>query len=802
MATARLGGIDMTKPLNLRLVLALVISLLSFGLTGAATLMVGGAGISGVEQGIGKSLIFLADQMQDKLDRSLFERLREIGDTARLFRSLDPEENPGVVRTWLDELRGKGDDYAWVGFADMDGKIIRATGQWREGEDVTQRKWFQAALQSPLRGDLHDAALDEAANEGHDGKTGPVLLNIAQGVQDESGELAGVLVAQINWSWADEIRASVTGTLRRDQATDILVLNSSNTVLLGPPEMLGKPLDVANRTSRALQEGVFEGRRYLFAYAKTDGYRSFGGLGWSVLVRQDAQIALAPVRKLQDEIVAWGLGLSLLAAIIAWTVAGRIAAPLLRLARAAQSIQRGADTQMPELHSYSEAQILSRSFASLVSDLKQRERALENLNEELESEVAKRTSELAARNEALAAAYTDAEMATQAKSRFLAAASHDLRQPLHAMTLFARALSRRVHGEEPERLVGQIEESLRSLKGMFDALLNVSRLDAGLIQPARSTISAKALIDRVSEGFRVDAESRGLRFVSRSVDVQLSTDPALLETMLRNLVSNALKFTRRGGVAVIARRSGASIAVQVLDTGPGIRKDRERRIFDEFERSREQAGGLNEGLGLGLSIVRRYADLLGIDVRLSSKPGRGTCFSLIIPPASIASASHSPDDRRTPNGADNLPAGLRVLVMDDDPMIVAALTHDLSDRGCQSRGATSIAQAEDVLNQGFRVDAIVVDFDLGCEETGLDFLGRMERTLRKKVPGLILTGGTDAATLAAVATGGVRWLTKPADPDVVAGAIAGIISRPNMELDVQRQEPSLPQDHGNAYASR
>jgi DNA-binding response OmpR family regulator len=145
---------------------------------------------------------------------------------------------------------------------------------------------------------------------------------------------------------------------------------------------------------------------------------------------------------------------------------------------------------------------------------------------------------------------------------------------------------------------------------------------------------------------------------------------------------------------------------------------------------------------------------------------------------------------------------LRVLVMDDDPMIVAALTHDLSDRGCQTRGATSIAEAEDVLGQGFGADAMVVDFDLGCDETGLDFLGRIERTLHKKVPGLILTGGTDAATLAAIATGGVRWLTKPADPDVIAGAIAGIISRPVIELDVQRTEPPALQNRASPGAER
>jgi signal transduction histidine kinase/ActR/RegA family two-component response regulator len=771
----------MRKTFNLRLILAVVISVLAFGLTGGATMMVGGAGIAGIEQGIGDALILLADQMQDKLDRSLFERLRDIGDTARLFSTFDLPGKPNVMGKWLEELRGTGDDYAWIGFVGTDGRVLRGTGRMHEGEDFSAHPWFRSAIKGPARSGLRDVTLEEHAVQSSGTGAGAVL-NIAQPVLDRSGTLAGVLVAQINWAWADEIRASVTGTLRRDQGEDILLLSASGTVLLGPPKLLGKPLNLANKTEPTMQEGIFEGRRYLYAYAKTDGYRNFNGLGWSVIVRQDADIAMAPVQLLQQKMVMWGLGFSLLAAIAAWMVAGRIAAPLLRLTRAAQSIQGGADMQMPEVDSYAEAKVLSRSFAALVSDLKHREKALESLNETLESQVAARTNELALRNEALASAYADAEQATQAKSRFLTAASHDLRQPLHAMTLFARALSRRVHGAEAERLVGQIEESLRSLKGMFDALLNVSKLDAGLIQPSPATISVKTLIDRVSEGFRVDAESRDLRFLSRSVEACLRTDPVLLETMLRNLVSNAFKFTRAGGVALIARPLDGTIALQVLDTGPGIGPERQQRIFDEFERAREQAGGLNEGLGLGLSIVRRYASLLDIDVKLSSNPGRGTCFSLIMPRSAIVDEPYAYEHGSLANGTPLLPPEMRILVMDDDPMIVAALTRDLADRGCDPKGATSPAEAEGILSGGFGADALIVDFDLGCTETGLAFLGRMERKFLRKIPSLILTGGTDKTTLAAVANSGVRWLTKPADPDVLASALAAMVARRDMNM--------------------
>ena len=604
----------MTKSLSLKLLLALVISLLAFSLTGLVTLAVGGAGVRSVKQGIGNSLTLLADQMQDKLDRSLFERFREIGNTARLFRAFNAASDVERLRTWLEELRGAGEDYASIAFVNKDGRIVAATGRQREGEDVSQDSWFRAALRGPMVGDVRDDALSEKTSPAAAGGKSGRVLDIALPVTDSGGNVSGVLVAQINRSWADEIRDSVAGTLKGDQGADLLVLNSSGVVILGPSEMLGKTLHLASKETPMKQLAMFAGQHYLFAYAKTDGYRNFGGLGWSVLVRQDAQIALGPVRQLQDRMIVWGLGLSLLAALVAWTVADSIAAPLLRLSRAARDIRRGVDTDMPELHSYAEARELSRSFASLVIDLKKRENALARLNETLESQVVDRTRELAVRNEALARAYAEAETATRAKSRFLAAASHDLRQPLHAMTLFARALSRRTQGDEAPRLVAQIEEALKSLKGMFDALLDVSRLDAGLIQPNPSYVSVSALIDGVAAGFRLEAENRGLRFLSRSVDAHLYTDPALLETMLRNLLSNAMKFVRSGGVAVTARRTRDSIVFQVFDTGPGISDDRSDRIFDEFERAKQQAYGQNEGLGLGLSIVRRYAALLGIEI--------------------------------------------------------------------------------------------------------------------------------------------------------------------------------------------
>jgi len=773
----------MMKPLNLKLVLTLAISLLAFGLTGVVTLAIGEAGIGGIEASISTSLALLANQMQDKLDHRAYERLREIGVSARLLGMLDMTEKPDAIRLWLEQLRSSREDYAWIGLVNKGGVVTEATDGRRVGEDVSQTPWFRAAMQAPTVRDADDKSPEKGGPVAFRTEAGHVL-EIAQPVIGPGEQAVGVLAAQIDWNWVGEIRDSVIGSLKRDHGVDIIVLNSSGAVILGPSALLGRTLQVTSRASPMAQDGVFEGQHYLFAYAKIDGHRKFRGLGWSVLVRQDVQIALAPVRELQNVMILCGAGFSLLAALAAWAVAGRIAAPLLRLAQAAQNIQRGADMRMPEFRGYAEAEVLSRSFALLVSDLKHRERALASLNETLEAQVSERTSELAAQNVALAMAYQEAEKATEAKSRFLAAASHDLRQPLHAMSLFVRALSRRVSGEEAPRLVGQLEEALTSLRGMFEALLNISRLDAGLIQPSPAEIQVKALVERVSSGFRAEAESKGLRFLSRSVDAQLYADPALLETMLRNLVSNALKFTRRGGVALIARRTGDAVAFEVIDTGPGIAEERRERIFEEFERAREQAIGHNEGLGLGLSIVRRYAALLASKVSVSSRIGHGTRFTLIVPRAKLLGRQAGFDGHRRKNGETKLPPGLRVLVLDDDPVIVSALARDLADRGCDVQGATSPAAAEAILNAAPGIDAMILDFDLGGAETGLDFFARMNRSFARPTPALILTGGTSTATLAAILASQLSWLTKPAEPDMIAEALVRLVENDDMHVAV------------------
>ena len=323
-------------------------------------------------------------------------------------------------------------------------------------------------------------------------------------------------------------------------------------------------------------------------------------------------------------------------------MAHRLSQPLLQLAADSEDLRLGKKKEISEARGYKEVSVLSASLRSLVTELTVQKADLAYANASQESQVQERTRQLASQNIDLVQAKIAAERATEAKSKFLAAASHDLRQPLHAMTLFARALSRRVSGDEAPVLVSQLEEALRALKGMFDALLDVSRLDAKMIAPQIELVSVGDVIDRVSIGVRAEAEQSRLHFRSRRADWLLETDAALFETILRNLVSNSLKFTQHGGILLAARRRRGEHVIDVYDTGPGLPEDRYEKIFQEFARTNTRASGMNDGLGFGLSIARRYSELLGMKVQVCSRPGHGSRFTIILPQLALPDQSSAP----------------------------------------------------------------------------------------------------------------------------------------------------------------
>jgi two-component system, sensor histidine kinase len=269
-----------------------------------------------------------------------------------------------------------------------------------------------------------------------------------------------------------------------------------------------------------------------------------------------------------------------------------------------------------------------------------------------------------------------AERANRAKSMFLAAASHDLRQPVQALGLFVGALRGVAMAPEGRRMLAQIEASITAMNGLFTALLDGSRLDAGIVTVERQPFAIRSVIDRVCRDFVREAETKRVSLVWKVCAEVVDSDPVLVERILRNLVSNAVLYTERGRIVVGCRRRGPRIALQVWDTGVGIPEHQQALVFQEYYQLGNPERDRAKGLGLGLAIVRRLADLLGNPLTLRSKPGKGSCFEVVLPLAAERTGVQeaSPDE---PKAA----AAARLVVVIDDEQAIREATSSLLKSG-------------------------------------------------------------------------------------------------------------------------
>ena len=385
----------------------------------------------------------------------------------------------------------------------------------------------------------------------------------------------------------------------------------------------------------------------------------------------------------------------------------------------------------------------------------------EAINLDLERRVKAANAELAQQLEQVQAARVEAERASLAKSQFFAAASHDLRQPLHSLGFFAAALNQHAVSQEARDLVARIGDSIVALESLFNELLDLSKLDAGAIGVHRRNVSLQELFDRLSGEFHAQAVQQELRLRFVPTKLLAYTDPILLERILLNLVSNALRYTARGGVTIGARRRGDRVCVEVWDSGIGIPADRQSQIFDEFYQVGNPGRDRRRGLGLGLAIVRRLTQLLGHQLTLISAPGQGSRFGLWLPRAVGAA---DPISSTVEHHLLNTFAGKRVLLVDDDPDIRVATATLLGQWGLTVRTAASIREVDAVLAAGFVPELAIVDLRLETLDDGIDLIERLRQRLGEKLPALLLSGDTGAAELARVRASGVPLLTKPVSP--------------------------------------
>ncbi len=363
----------------------------------------------------------------------------------------------------------------------------------------------------------------------------------------------------------------------------------------------------------------------------------------------------------------------------------------------------------------------------------------------------------------------EAETASRAKTQFFAAASHDLRQPLHAMGLFAEALRQRSHDEPTLALVNSINASVHALEGLFSELLDINRIDAGGVQPRPTAFVVGDLFRKLAVHHQPDAFEKGLDLRFRGGDLAVHADPLLVERILRNLLGNAIRYTDEGSVLVSARRRGGRVVLQVWDTGVGISADEQTRVFDEFYQvndDRQLASHEKKGLGLGLSIVKRLADLMHAPMSLRSSPGCGTVFAVTVPRAVAPVVSPAP--MRTAALAMPALAGRRVLVVEDDPAVLGGLQVLLAAWGAEVQAHARAGDLDGALADG-RIelpmpDLLLVDYRLEGDRTGVQVIEQLRSHWRSSIPAIVVTGSTMSGLEQEAARHGFHLLVKPVVP--------------------------------------
>lgn len=382
----------------------------------------------------------------------------------------------------------------------------------------------------------------------------------------------------------------------------------------------------------------------------------------------------------------------------------------------------------------------------------------------------------------LALARDAAVRANLDKSRFLAGASHDLRQPLQAMALNVGALERHPLAPEPAQIVGEVATSLADLRALLDALLDLSKLDAGAVVAQPRRLQLDRLLQGVAAGCRTAAAGRGLALrVVCPPQAAVHADPDLLRRVLSNLLDNAVKFTPAGEVELRAEIDGDEVELSVRDTGPGIAPEHQALVFEDLVRLDQAAAAGTSGHGLGLGIVRRLAELMHTRVDLQSQPGAGATFSLRLPRADAETFDAEPAASR------QALAGQRVLIVDDDAMLRGAYVHAITALGGQALTAADADAALRALAAD-SVDIAIVDHQLGAGASGFEAVARL-RALRPGLPVLMVTADTAPAPAVRACELGLPLLHKPLDAEQLSRALQAALERPT-HAEIRKEVPT------------
>ncbi len=445
---------------------------------------------------------------------------------------------------------------------------------------------------------------------------------------------------------------------------------------------------------------------------------------------------------------------------LAWRLSNRLAGQLRHVGQVVGRLACDDLTVRTQLPAQGEVGAL----AAGVNDMAE---ALQTHRSELEKRIREATADLAAKKNM-------AERANQAKSRFFAAASHDLRQPLHALSLFVAALKARNQQPEAQTLIDNIEASTAAMELLFNALLDISRLDAGTIEAHPVHFPLQKMLDDLNHQFSALAAEKQLRLRFRPCDITLYSDPLLIERILVNLIANAIRYTDDGGVLVACQRRGRMVRLSVIDTGRGIPPEQQESVFQEFVQLHNPARDRSKGLGLGLAIVSRLGRLLGHRVNLRSRPGHGSMFSIDVP-CGDASLIQPPVPASAPG---QIPADALVLLVDDESAILRGMAELFDNWNIDLVTAHSAAEAEEWLASIGRVpDVIVSDYRLPDDTDGIEVITRLRGQFGRAIPAIVVTGDTAPDTILRISRAGFPLLHKPLRPAKLRALLTHLIQQ-------------------------
>ena len=356
-----------------------------------------------------------------------------------------------------------------------------------------------------------------------------------------------------------------------------------------------------------------------------------------------------------------------------------------------------------------------------------------------------------------------ANRANQAKSRFLAAASHDLRQPLQTLALLNGALRRMVTDGDAAEVLAQQEHAVGTMSRLLNTLLDISKLESGAVRPELADFRVAGVLEAIRREFRAVAQSKGLELMVESSEESIHSDPAMVEQILKNLVSNAVKYTRQGRVVVRCRREETALRIEVLDTGVGIPAAQLAYIYEEFYQIAGPGSGARDGYGLGLSIVQRLVKLLNARLEAMSEVGKGSVFALLLPRAHAAARDSQPDEARAEPapGARGHP---HVLLVEDDASVRDATAMLLRVEGYRVTAVASLAEAQQAVEQE-APELLMTDYHLANGELGTEVIAALRGRLQTGLKTILLTGDTSAVVKEMRADPKLRILSKPVDAE-------------------------------------